>query len=104
MYFNKFKILLAGIATFIAAIIAILLLQLPEKAQPTNTNYNYAIIYREDGEQLIKIKTWKDYKNSDQIQIISEDDIVYLLHSSKVVLLSDLETQKGNKNESNIKR
>lgn len=57
----------------------------------TNFTFSYAIIYRADGEQLVKIKSWKDYKNSDQIQIISEDDIVYLLHSSKVILLSDLE-------------
>lgn len=53
-------------------------------------SYKYAIINRYDGEQIIKISSWRDYSDGDQIQITAEDGTVYLLHSSKVILVSDI--------------
>lgn len=57
----------------------------------THYHFKYAVIQRYDGEQLIEIKSWTDFKDGDQIQITSVDDITYLLHSSQVILLSDKE-------------
>lgn len=56
-----------------------------------NYSFKYAIIQRYDGEQLIALKAWNDYENSDMIQLVSTDGTVYLTHSANVILLSDLE-------------
>lgn len=52
-------------------------------------NYNYAIIERYDGEQKIAIKSWRDYENSDMVQITLEDGSVYLTHSSRIILVKE---------------
>lgn len=56
-----------------------------------NYNFKYALLMRADGEQLIQIKSWRDYKDGDQIQFTSVDGVTYLTHSSNVVLMSTLE-------------
>lgn len=59
----------------------------------TNYSFNYAIVTRADGEQLIQIKSWRDFKDGDQIQFTSIDGVTYLTHASNVILLSDLENE-----------
>lgn len=57
--------------------------------QVIDTNYKFteAIIFREDGEQRIELKSWCDYENSDMIQITAKDGTVYLTHSTNVILI-----------------
>ena len=47
-------------------------------------NYNYALI---DGVGEVKVKSWNDYENSDMIQVTDVDGVVYLTHSSRVILM-----------------
>lgn len=49
-------------------------------------SFNKAII-ENVGE--IDIKSWKDYENSDMIQVTATDGKVYLTHSSNVILIYD---------------
>lgn len=56
-----------------------------------NYDFKYAVLTRYDGEQLIPIQSWTDFEDGDQIQFTSTDGITYLVHSSNVILLSDLE-------------
>ena len=57
--------------------------------QVIDTNYKFteAIIFREDGEQHLELKSWCDYENSDMIQITAKDGTVYLTHSTNVILI-----------------
>lgn len=57
----------------------------------TNYSFKYAVVMRADGEQLIEIKSWRDFTDGDQLQFTSIDGITYLTHASNVILLSDLE-------------
>ena len=54
----------------------------------THYTFTEAAIMRYDGEQHVKIKGWRNYENSDMVQIIMEDGTVYLTHSSNVILIS----------------
>ena len=51
-----------------------------------NYSFNKAII-ENVGE--VDIKSWNDYENSDMIQVTTTDGIVYLTHSSNVILKSE---------------
>ena len=51
-------------------------------------NFTEAIVFRADGEDHVKVKTWCDYENSDMIQITLEDGTTYLTHSSNIILIS----------------
>lgn len=55
-----------------------------------NQEFNYAIIERCDGEQVIEIVSWKDYENSDTIQFTDKDGRVWYTHSSKVILTNKM--------------
>lgn len=55
--------------------------------QIIDTNYTFKRAYIE-GVGEIEVSTWRDYENSDQIQITGKDGITYLTHSSKVILFS----------------
>lgn len=57
--------------------------------QVIDTNYKFteAIIFREDGEQHLEIKSWCDYADSDMVQITAKDGTVYLTHSTNVILI-----------------
>lgn len=50
-----------------------------------NYSFKYATI---DGIGKIEISSWKDYENSDMMQVTSKDGTVYLTHSSNVILQS----------------
>ena len=51
-------------------------------------NFTEAIVFRADGEDHVKVKTWCDYENSDMMQITLEDGTTYLTHSSNIILIS----------------
>ena len=48
--------------------------------------YDYAIIQRADGEQEIKIASWRDYEG-EQIQITDIGGTTYLVSSVNVILV-----------------
>lgn len=55
----------------------------------TNYTYDRAIISMPNGTILEgKIDNWTDYEDGDQIQI-TIDDVVYLVHSSNIVLINE---------------
>ena len=54
----------------------------------TTYSFTEAIIFRADGEERVKVKSWCDYGDSDMIQITLENGDVYLTHSSNVILIS----------------
>jgi hypothetical protein len=51
-------------------------------------NFTEAIVFRADGEDHVKVKSWCDYENSDMIQITLEDGTTYLTHSTNIILIS----------------
>ncbi len=55
--------------------------------QILDTNYTFtkAII---DGVGKVEIKSWNDYEQSDMVQVTDKNGVVYLTHSSNVVLMS----------------
>ena len=53
-------------------------------------NFTKAHVRWPDGKaEVIDIKKWKDYNDSDQIQIIDKSGKVYIFHSSNIVLEGD---------------
>lgn len=52
-------------------------------------HFNYAIIQMVDEEVKIPIKSWKDYENSDMVQVTSTDGVVYYTHSSRIILVDE---------------
>lgn len=54
----------------------------------TNYTFNTAYVRWPDGTmKSIAIKQWKDYKNGEQLQIISNDGRIYLINSVNAVLV-----------------
>jgi hypothetical protein len=52
-----------------------------------NYNYDTAIIELPNGTvETVAVKKWNDYEG-DQIQVVSKDGTVYLVHSSDCVLI-----------------
>ena len=49
----------------------------------TNWTFTYADI---DGVGTVEVSTWKDFENSDSIQITAKDGTTYYTHLSKVIL------------------
>ena len=55
----------------------------------TNYSFNYAYISMPDGTCVQgDVKSWKDWDDSDMIQVTFSDDTVYYTHSSNVVLIA----------------
>jgi ribosomal protein S1 len=55
----------------------------------TTYKYDRAIIHLPNGEIVDgKVQSWRDYENSDQIQV-KIDGVTYLVHSTNVVLIAD---------------
>ena len=55
----------------------------------TTWSFERAIIFLPNGEKLEgKVTSWKDFENSDMIQVTIEGK-TYLTHSSNVVLISE---------------
>ena len=56
----------------------------------TTWSYDKAYIEVTDGQVIeIKVKSWKDYEDGDQIQVTSTDGKTYLVHSSKCILVDE---------------
>ncbi len=56
--------------------------------------FNYAYVELPNGEVIEgNVKSWRDYENSDQLQIEFENGAVYLVHSSKCTLLNNKEVK-----------
>lgn len=52
--------------------------------------FNKALVKMPDGTmQVIQVKKWCDYENSDQIQIIDMDGNTYLFHAANITLMND---------------
>lgn len=50
-----------------------------------NYSFKYATI---EGIGKIEISSWRDYENSDKMQVTGKDGTVYLTHSNNVILQS----------------
>ena len=56
----------------------------------TNYSFDYAYISYGDGTvEKVKIKSWRDYEDGEQIQITSTDGDVYLVNSYNCVLIKE---------------
>lgn len=56
----------------------------------TTWKYDKAIIQLPNGEIVEgEVESWKDYDNSDQIQVKIKNGDSYLVHSSNVVLIAE---------------
>lgn len=52
--------------------------------------FDKAYIRMMDGSvKVVEVRQWRDYDNSDQIQIIGTDGTVYLTHAVNVVLVKE---------------
>ena len=77
--------------TALAVVTAVLLLSGCGNQQIIDTTYNYnkVMIALPDGGVVSgKLSSWRDYENSDQIQVVVDGD-TYLTHISNVVLIQD---------------
>lgn len=52
----------------------------------THYTFTKALI---DGIGEIEVKEWIDYEDSDMVQVKDNNGIVYLTHSSRVILMSE---------------
>lgn len=78
------------IAVFLAAALMVISLSGCNR-QVFDTTYKYdrAIISLPNGEVIDgRVQSWRDYENSDQIQV-KIDGVTYLVHSSNIVLIAD---------------
>lgn len=78
------------IATLLAAVMMLICLSGCNR-QVFDTTYKYdrAIISLPNDEVIDgKVQSWRDYENSDQIQV-KIDGVTYLVHSSNIVLIAD---------------
>ena len=56
----------------------------------TTWHYDYAIIELPTGEIVEgKVLSWRDYEDSDSVQVAFSDGATYYTHISNVVLISD---------------
>lgn len=56
----------------------------------TNYQFDRAIIGFPDGTtKTIAVKQWRDYENSEQLQIVAEDGTIYFCSSYNCVLIND---------------
>lgn len=80
---RKFAIILSGI------ILALSLTSCNKQLVDLTYSYECAIISLPNGEVVDgKVQSWTDYADGDQIQV-KIDGITYLVHSSKIVLISE---------------
>lgn len=53
----------------------------------TTYNFDYAYIHLPDGRVIEgEIDSWRDYDNSDQLQVVI-DGVTYLTHASNIVMI-----------------
>ena len=55
-----------------------------------NYVFDYAIISYGDGTtEKVRIQSWRDYEDGEQIQIVATDGTVYLVNSMNCVLIKE---------------
>jgi major membrane immunogen (membrane-anchored lipoprotein) len=59
--------------------------------QILDTTYTFNKAYITIGNETIKVdvKSWKDYDDSDQIQVETKDGTVYFGHASNIILVKE---------------
>ena len=55
----------------------------------TNWRFTEAHIILGDDIERIEIRSWRDFENSDMIQITTTDGVTMLTHSSNIILIAD---------------
>lgn len=60
-----------------------------------NYKFNRAYIELPDGTAEVEVLTWKDYGESDMVQVTTVDGTVYYTHGSKIILINDEGERKG---------
>ena len=55
----------------------------------TTYTYDKAIINIGEEYITIKVKSWTDYQDGDQIQVTADDGTTYLVHSSNITLIKE---------------
>lgn len=85
---SKFTLVVIGLIVLVAAII---ITGCNRQWIDTTWNYNTAIIKSGfDGfAGKVRIKSWRDYENSDMIQITTQDGRTMLTHSVNVMLVNE---------------
>lgn len=87
---NIYKYILAFVtATLLFGIIIAALTSCNKQIIDTSYTFNKAIINTGNEVIEVKVKSWKDFEDGDQIQVKAEDGTVYLVHSSNITLICD---------------
>ena len=82
------------ISAFILVLILILSLSISAYAYnksifDTKYHFNYAYVGLPNGKTIEgKVQSWKDWEDSDMLQVTFEDGITYYSHSSNIMLVS----------------
>ena len=76
-------------AILVLTVITMLLTACNKQIFDTTYSFDKAIIYLPNGETVEgKVDSWTDYEDGDQIQV-KINGVVYLVHSSNVVLIKE---------------
>lgn len=54
-----------------------------------NYKFNRAYIELPDGVVEVEVFSWRDYDDSDMVQVTTVEGTVYYTHGSKVILIND---------------
>ncbi len=85
-----FKYVLAFVtAVMIFGIIIAAMTSCNKQLIDTSYTFNKAIINTGNEVITVKVKSWKDFDDGDQIQIKTEDGTIYLVHSSNITLICE---------------
>lgn len=78
---------------FIVSVVSIVALFVLNSCNKTivDTTYTFdkAIINLGEEYITIKVKSWTDYQDGDQIQVTADDGTTYLVHSSNITLIKE---------------
>ena len=96
-FVEEHPIAIAVIAILLFAIIIVCAYFVPnllfngnKQVVDTNLAFHYAIIEVGNGELLEgPIRAWRDYEDSDVVQVVMDDGMVILTHYAKVMLFSE---------------
>jgi len=55
----------------------------------TTWSFNRAIIIHGDESYEVEVQSWRDFENSDMIQIRTTEGKTYLSHSSNIILIQE---------------
>ena len=55
----------------------------------TTWHFNRAIIIVGDESYEVEVQSWRDFENSDMMQVRTRDGKTYLTHSSNIILIQE---------------